>query len=173
MDNHYQDTSAAAEECSEVALAGLDDDDEEDEPDLKDAEDDEEVGDTETLISFAEFDQAVAQLREAGVQVSSKQSGGLKKQIQFDKITTTRDNSDIFFQVKVFQDTKDPLKPGVNANFNSDKCQDWELFQFFHARILGVHGFLFISPPSLVCRFNFPQQLDLMPRDRGGTHSSN
>ena len=97
MDNHYQDTSAAAEECSEVALAGLDDDDEEDEPDLKDAEDDEEVGDTETLISFAEFDQAVAQLREAGVQVSSKQSGGLKKQIQFDKITTTRDNSDIFF----------------------------------------------------------------------------
>ena len=49
-----------------------------DEPDQKDAED-EEVGDTETLISFAEFDQAVAHLREAGVQVSSKQSGGLKK----------------------------------------------------------------------------------------------
>ena len=83
MDNHYQDTSAAAEECSEVALAGLDDDDEEDEPDLKDAEDDEEVGDTETLISFAEFDQAVAQLREAGVQVSSKQSSGLKKKKTF------------------------------------------------------------------------------------------
>ena len=85
MDNHYQDTSAAAEECSEAALAGLDDDDDEDEdePDLKDAENDEEVGDTETLISFAEFDQAVAQLRDAGVQVSSKQSSGLKKKKTF------------------------------------------------------------------------------------------
>ena len=83
MDNHYQDTSAEIEECSEVALAGLDDDEEEDEPDLKDAEDDEEVGDTETLISFAEFDQAVAQLRDAGVQVSSKQSSGLKKKKTF------------------------------------------------------------------------------------------
>ena len=104
---------------------------------MKDAEDDEEVGDTETLISFAEFDQAVAQLRDAGVQVSSKQSSGLKKkkniylqkQIQLDKITTTRDPN-VVFQVKVFQDTKDPLKPGVNVNFDSDKIQNWELCQF-------------------------------------------
>ena len=42
---------------------------------------------------------------------------------------------------------------------------------FCHARILGVHGF-FSSYISLLCRFNFPQQLDLMPRDRGGTHGS-
>jgi len=62
VDNHYQDTSAAAEECSEVALA--------------------------------EFDQAVAQLREAGV------------------------------QVKVFQDTKDPLKPDSIFPNNWISCHE-------------------------------------------------
>ena len=39
MDNHYQDTSAEAEECSEVALAGLDDDDDDDGDDEDDDED--------------------------------------------------------------------------------------------------------------------------------------
>ena len=51
------------------------------------------------------------------------------KQIQLDKITTTRDPN-VVFQVKVFQDTKDPLKPGVNVSFDSDKIQNWELCQF-------------------------------------------
>ena len=51
------------------------------------------------------------------------------KQIQLDKITTTRDPN-VVFQVNVFQDTKDPLKPGVNVDSNSDICQKGEFCQF-------------------------------------------
>ena len=87
VDNHYQDANAAGENCVEVALAGGDgegevdgeDDEDVDHDDDKrevDEEDEEEygkeVGDSYSSdLVVAEFDQAVQQLREAGIQVIS------------------------------------------------------------------------------------------------------
>ena len=87
MDNHYQDANAAGENCIEVALAGddgdwevdgdddedVDHDDEEREVDVEEEEEyGKEGGDIcSSYMVVAEFDQAVQQLREAGIQVIS------------------------------------------------------------------------------------------------------
>ena len=47
----------------------------------------------------------------------------------------------------MFQDTKDPLKPGVNVSFDSDKIQNWELCQFLSCQNFARARFLFFSPP--------------------------